>query len=205
MRARLIKQESGFTLPEVLVTMVMMIVMLFALHSIFDMSLRVFGYGRAKIEATDNARLGLARMEREIRAAYPVNTASASAYPTSSENRRLLDPAQSGANRITFGNDSNRNRKVDSNEVITYALSGSGPPYTLERNSQPAIEYVESLNFTYFTRQGSTAITPSATNEKDIERVRIELTVRVPPGTLGTQTAATQTLTTTVALRNRGN
>ena len=183
----------------------MMILVLFALYSIFDMSLRVLGFGRAKIEATDYARQGLAKMERDIRAAYPVNAANPSDYPTMSQSRRLLDPSGSGAKQITFGNDLNGNRRIDPDEVITYSLGGSSPPYTLLRNSEPAIEYVEDINFTYFTRQGSTPTTLSASNEKDIERVRIELAVRVPPGTLGTRTAATQNLTTTVALRSRGN
>jgi Tfp pilus assembly protein PilW len=205
MRKRLIKQESGFTLPEVLVTMFIMILVLFALYSIFDMSLRVFSFGNAKVEATDNARLGLEKVAREIRAAFPVNTANATAHPTTSESRRLLNSGGSGPKQITFGNDLNGNRRVDTNEVITYSLSGSGPPYTLLRNSQPAIEYVEDINFTYFARQGSTPITLSGANETNVERVVIELTVRVPPGTRGTMNDATQTLTTTVALRNRGD
>ena len=65
------KEEDGFTLSEVLVAMTMMIMVLFALYSIFDMSIRVFSFGNDKTEAVQNARLGLEKMEREIRAAYP--------------------------------------------------------------------------------------------------------------------------------------
>jgi prepilin-type N-terminal cleavage/methylation domain-containing protein len=37
---RVLREESGFTLPEMLVTMMVMILVFFALYSIFDMGLR---------------------------------------------------------------------------------------------------------------------------------------------------------------------
>ena len=64
-------EESGFTLSEVLVAMTMMVTVLFALYAIFDASVRIFRYGNDELEALESARLGLERMEREIRAAYP--------------------------------------------------------------------------------------------------------------------------------------
>jgi prepilin-type N-terminal cleavage/methylation domain-containing protein len=67
-RERLLREERGFTLPEMMVTMVIMIVMLFALYSVFDMSLRVFAFGNNKTEAMESARLGrpltLSRLRR---------------------------------------------------------------------------------------------------------------------------------------------
>ena len=65
MGRRFLKEESGFTLTEMLVTTMLMLLVLFALYSIFDMGLRVVGFGNASTEAADNARLGLAKMERE--------------------------------------------------------------------------------------------------------------------------------------------
>ncbi len=70
------REEGGFTLPEVLVATTLMVAVLFALYSIFDMSIRVYSFGNDKVEAVENARLGLERMEREIRAAYPYDKAS---------------------------------------------------------------------------------------------------------------------------------
>ena len=70
MRRRL-GREDGFTLPEALVAMVMTAAVLLALYAVFDASVRVFGAARGNAEAAQAARLGLARMEREIRAAYP--------------------------------------------------------------------------------------------------------------------------------------
>jgi len=75
-RGYLGKEETGFTLVEVLVSAMMMFGVLFALYAIFDVSVRAFGYGGDRLEAVGNARLALGRMEREIRAAYPYDLTS---------------------------------------------------------------------------------------------------------------------------------
>jgi type II secretory pathway pseudopilin PulG len=183
-----LKREDGFTLPEVLVTMMLMIVVLFALYSIFDMSLRVFSFGNDKVEAVQNARLGLEKMEREIRGAYPATAA--------------IPPE----NQISFGNDLDGNRVIECPtaetpqrcETITYRLSMSAP-YSLQRisstggNPEPVVESVQAngLRFTYLMSDGTTA----ATSESQVALVRIELTIDVD--------GRTQILTTDVALRNR--
>ena len=194
MGRRFLREEDGFTLTEMLVTAMLMVIVLFALYSIFDTGLRVFGFGNASTEATDNARLGLAKMEREIRAAYPSENAS---FPPGI-NRDPVLFTSFGSQQMTLGNDRNGDRMVDAGERITYELSGSGPPYTLLRNSQPVVEYVQNLNFTYLTNGGATTSTESA-----IRMVRIVLTIRVPRGVLGTQSPVNRTITTDVALRNR--
>jgi prepilin-type N-terminal cleavage/methylation domain-containing protein len=51
LRERFLKDERGFTLPEMIVTMIIMVFVLFALSGIFDMSLKVFSYGNNKVEA----------------------------------------------------------------------------------------------------------------------------------------------------------
>ncbi len=189
MRNRLLRGESGFTLTEMLVTMVVIITVMFALYSIFDMSIRVFSFGNSKIEATENARLGLEKMEREIRAAYPHDKANS--------NTTLL--AAWTATQITFGNDLNGNRVVDPGEVITYRRGSD--PATLERvkggSAQPVIEYVDGLSFQYLNRFGG-----SASSEGEIAVVRINLSIRVDRSA---GEPATQTLATDVALRNRVN
>lgn len=200
---RALKEESGFTLPEVLVTMMMMVVVLFALYSIFDMSMRVFGFGNDKAEAAENARLGLEKMEREIRAAYPYDKAA------TTPDEHLFDSWTSTA--ITFGNDLDGNRKIECPnasggcEEITYQLSGS----TLQRTNsaagtpQPVVEFAtdidgddEALTFEYLDR----AETP-VTAEDAIYMVRIKLEVAVDRGIH--EEPVTQVLETDVALRNR--
>jgi Tfp pilus assembly protein PilW len=194
---RLLGEESGFTLAELMVTILIMITVMFALYSIFDMSLRVFGFGNDKTEATENARLGLERMEREIRAAYPQDKAGVSG----TVNEALITSAiASPAPKITFGNDLNGNRVVDSNEVITYRRGVSDPTTLIRENngtSDPVVEYVDDLTFEYLDRYGTTA-----TSEENIYVVRISLTTEVDRGL---SDPTTQTLSTDVALRNRTN
>ena len=59
-RIRLLKDERGFTLTEILVTTIMMVVVLSALYSVLDMSLKAFSYGNNKVEAVETARVGQA-------------------------------------------------------------------------------------------------------------------------------------------------
>lgn len=193
-RSGMLRDESGFTLTEVLVTMMMMILVMFALYSVFDMSLRVFGFGNDKTEATENARLGMERMEREIRAAYP---------------DRTVDPPKLfstwTSDQITFGNDLDGSRKIEcpnvQNECETITYKRGADPTMLIREKggspQPVVEFVDGLSFEYLNRYGATA-----TSEKDIYMVRISLTTRVDRSLAD---ATTQALSTDVALRNRMN
>jgi prepilin-type N-terminal cleavage/methylation domain-containing protein len=204
-RHRILQDERGFTLIEVLVTMMIMITVMFALYSIFDMSLRVFSFGNDKVEAVENARLGMEKMEREIRAAYPVNK-----IPDPPLEHLFFAPGSPsvpvvpGMNTITFGNDLPQgadppNRRIlnpDTNvaepgEEITYAVSGS----TLTRNGQPVVENVApgGLTFTYLRSNLQSA---TAADGADIGVVRISLKIDVD--------GRIQTLTTDVDLKNEG-
>lgn len=213
-KQRICQDERGFTLVEMLVTIMIMLVVMFALYNIFDMSVRVFSFGNDKVEATENARIGMEKMERELRAAYPYNkpAGTSSDYrfwdPTIPSNP-VVPPANS--QQITFGNDLNGDRVIEpATEQITYRLSATGPPYTLQRinngTTSPLIENVgkfdngtpgdpsddiPGLRFTPLTSSGGTPTTNS-----QIARVKIEL--------LTNKNGRTQTLTTEVALRNPG-
>ena len=205
MRERLLREE-GFTLPEMMVTIVVMLIAFFALYSIFDMSIRVFSFGNDKVEATENARLGLEKMEREIRAAYPYNKPAGT-----SGDYRFWNPSipstpvvpAPNSQEITFGNDLNGDRIIEpATEQITYRLSTTGPPYTLQRinngTTGPLVENVGTfgdgtpgLKFTPLTSSDGT---PASNSQ--IAKLRIELLVN--------ENGRTQTLTTEVALRNPG-
>ena len=120
-RGRFLREERGFTLTEMMVTIMIFIVTLFALYSIFDMSIKVFMFGNNKAEAMENARLGLEKMEREIRQAYAFNRG---ADPPDTHLFNTMEETQ-----IEFGNDLDGNRVIDecpdSNgdcEIISYSL-----------------------------------------------------------------------------------
>jgi prepilin-type N-terminal cleavage/methylation domain-containing protein len=211
-RERLLRDEGGFSLPEVLVTIMIMLTVMFGLYSIFDMGLRVFSFGNDKTEAVENARLGLEKMEREIRAAYPQDKAAG--------NGTLLTSWT--ANSIAFGNDLDGNRKIECLlvgtppcETISYSVyqPSAGSTHALGRTAtsdgalQPVVEFVDyvdttntGLKFRYFQRDGVTEVLPGG-DEKKIAIVSIELRIKVQRGAR----PGTQTLTTDVALRNRVN
>ncbi|MGH3090111.1 MAG: PulJ/GspJ family protein [Rubrobacteraceae bacterium] len=192
--------ESGFTLTEVLVTIMIMIIVLFALYSIFDMGLRIFAFGNDKLEAIENARLGLERMEREIRAAHPYDK-------TAGNDDRF---ASYDTNSISFYNNLDDDRVITSaTEQISYALRTSddlsvacpttdnGEVCTLVRAVgagawQPVIEYVEPGGLTFEYREDGGG---SASTQSEIDVVRMTLNVQVDEGS--------QTLTTDIVLRNR--
>ena len=215
---RILGNERGFTLVEMLVTMVIMVVVLFALHNIFDTSIKIFSFGNDKVEAVENARLGLEKMEREIRGAYPVDRANSQKhlfFNTSSP----ATGAVPSSGQLTFGNelgtgDARITCVTAPCEYITYKLTddASGAactvtvaPCTLRRantaNSAeigaPVVEFVQANGLT-FTYLKSTNPDVTAATEAEINVVRIRLQIRVE-GTL----PRTQTLTTDVDLRNR--
>jgi prepilin-type N-terminal cleavage/methylation domain-containing protein len=223
LESRFLRPEDGFTLPEVMVAMTMTVVVLFALYGIFDMSIRVFSFGNDKVEAVENARLGVEKMEREIRAAFPADKAAGVGHLFWQEGYPATATVPA-ANRITFGNDLNGDYEVydaganalDFREQITYRLT-SNPPYKLQRvvntvnaagapttAANTVVEYVKpgGLGFRYFTKDGVEVNpgSPGSYTEGDVARVRITLEIRIDRGSLG---ARTQTLTTDVALRNR--
>jgi prepilin-type N-terminal cleavage/methylation domain-containing protein len=208
-----LKDERGFTLPEMMVTIMIMIVVLFALYSIFDMSIRVFDFGNDKVEAVENARLGLEKMEREIRAAYPYNPGAGKGYVLLNPG----DPTQKAtsllANQITFGNELNGDDKLSCPisltdtrcEFITYKLSGSAP-YTLQRVNtatpstsagDPVVEFVNGsggLTFTYLKPDANgNLVTTTNVDEVKVVRARLQIS----------KDGRVQNLTTDITLRNR--
>ena len=226
MKARFLRGEGGFTLIEMLITLTIWIAVLFTLYSVFDQSVRIYMVGNNKVEAAESARLGLEKMEREIRAAYPVD---ASADPA---NRFLFFSANGAspptaavmptASQITFGNELGADGAGDGKilcgtpcEYITYKLTddanGSTAPCTVSpcdlrrvntatstAAGQPVVDNAVFPGGLDFTYLRSDG-TP-ATTEGQIAKVRVSLVITVDPGT---QNAATQRLTTEIDLRNR--
>ena len=213
MKPHLLRDDQGFTLPEMLVTIMVMILMLFALYSIFDMSLKVFSYGNDKVEAAENARLGLERMEREIRAAYPYDRNASKNYVLLNPGNPTQAATSLSANQITFGNDLNGDKKLSCPisltdtrcEFITYKVSTSSP-YTLLRINtatpntsagESVVRYVNGssgLTFTYLTSDSSgNLVATSVPSEVKVVRARLQIS----------KDGRVQTLTTDINLRNR--
>jgi type II secretory pathway component PulJ len=197
------RDETGFTLVEVLVSAMMMFGVLFALYAIFDVSVRAFGYGGDRLETVGNARLALGRMEREIRAAYPYDL-------TSDPPRRYLfldpanptTPAVPTSTRIAFGNETGGDRKIGATEVIGYYLSGHDLKRSKGGSAQTLVDSVpaDGLRFTPCRSADDCPPALAITDEAEIRLLRIELAVEVRRRG---QDPTRQTLATDVYLRNR--
>ena len=201
-RERFLRDEGGFSLSEMLVTIMIMTVVLIALLNIFDMSLKVFSFGNNKVEAVESSRIGLEKMEREIRQASAFNSPS---------DMHLFDTWTS--NQIRFGNDLDGNGAIaclnpsGKCEKIGYLVSGnvlgrdntSTGATNSAANAQPVAEHVQSLTFTYFSSSGAEVV-PGVGSEVNIDRVLVSLEVSVDQGV---GNPGTQTLTTVIDLRNR--
>ena len=228
MRTRFLKEERGFTLVEMMVTITIMMIVFFALYSMFDMSVRIFSFGNNKVEGVTSAREGLEKMEREIRGAYRYDSSTGKNYlffSTASPGTALAVPP-AAVTEITFGNDLGApgaagTGKIecgtpDDCEYITYKLTddtsntpctpATGPPCSLRRvNTADSNDWGDPL--------GENAIVPGGldftylkndgtppTTESEIGKVRVSLEIRVAPGT---KNSANQRLTTEIDLRNR--
>jgi hypothetical protein len=145
-------------------------------------------------------RLGLARMERKIRAAYPRDKAGGDATLLTNFGEECLD----------FGNDLDGNRRTfdpatglaDSGERISYTLDAGGAPL---RNGRLLVGYAgdidgdgRALTFEYFDANGDPVVTGDGA---DVYLVRIEL--RVSADTAAGGEPVERVLRTAVALRNR--
>jgi prepilin-type N-terminal cleavage/methylation domain-containing protein len=228
-RKRVVGEEAGFTLTEVLVTMMIMLIVLFALYSVFDMSIRVFTFGNDKVEATEQARLGMEKMEREIRAAYRVdmiNDQEHVFFPSGSADPATSEPTLPEEQSITFGNDlptpagDPPNRMIDPEEAITYELRNSDGIAACPNVGTEGI-------CTVFRREGSGGtfeplveyVVPEREDEPGVPGLTFEyLRNNMAPTTFADGTdigvvritlevnvdGVEQTLTTDVDLRNRG-
>ena len=227
-RERFLTDETGFTLPEVLVTTIILSFILLALAGIFDASLKVFSFGNNKVEAVESARIGLQKMEREIRQAFQVDSAASQnqLFFTTGSNPPPAMTLPAGTpkvvDQLTFGNDHGPpelgNDKIECGspcEYITYKLTDSAgnsgcttvaaAPCTLRRvntsnSADPGEPVVENVvpDGLSFALLRSDGGIPAS--EGEIGMVLIKLKVSVKQG-IGH--AGTQTLTTVVHLRNR--
>ena len=156
----MLSREDGFTLAEVLVVMTMLVVVLFALHALFDATVRIMGVGEEELEAVQSARTGLEKMQREIRAAYPYDAAAGEDHLLWNTGDPTMG-AVPAPDRISFGNDLDGDGRVgcppapsSACEVISYRLyrPAGSPSYALGRaksrggNLQPVVGNVSDAD-----------------------------------------------------------
>ena len=164
---------QGFSLLEVMITTAIFGVLLVGVCTLYASSLKSFNRGQNKIEAQQNARVGIAVLAREVRLAGYDPSDAMSVLPTTA-----IETAS--ANTVTFIAD------VDGDAVsdrVRYSLQGTrlvrdsaawgGTNFPALAGNNELAEGVTALTFTYF--DGNNITTATLAN---IRRVTIGITTQ---------------------------
>jgi type IV pilus assembly protein PilW len=190
--------SRGFTLLELLTSLVVGIIVLGAMYSLVIIQNKHFTTQEAIAEMQQIARTTMDTMAREITmAGFDPNKS----LPTPAPANAAITAA--AATSLSFTADLNANSALtDANENVTYAFDGENRRITRNTGggAQPFAENIEDLAFTYY--DGSGALTATLAS---IRRIRIAIRVRTArpdPGYAPNGGYHTYTLTTYVTPRN---
>ncbi|TMB70333.1 MAG: prepilin-type N-terminal cleavage/methylation domain-containing protein [Deltaproteobacteria bacterium] len=215
--------HAGFTLAELLVSMLLSSIIMGGVYSVYRMQSHTMKIQEKRLDAQDYARSVLDMMVREIRnagnnpkgATGGANCAGGSAgapgvvTATATTFRFTYDFQGTTAGSVPNGTCDN------ADEDITYAFdttcSGGGSLGNITRNgsSNPLTDcnvVTSSFTISYFKQDGTSLTAPvTGTNLALIQRVQITLTVQSknPDSQFGGQ-QLDATMTSSVDLRNRG-
>jgi len=198
------KQKRGFSLIELLVALVIMSVVSLAIYGVFSVSSRSYTTQGVTADVQQSVRSAMEVMLQDIRAAG-------------------LDPTESGnfgielaeAEKLRFTSDSidaglnDFNGIIDDtgSERITYVLQGTQLNQILyettdSENSEPLINDVQNLKFTYFDADGNNLGSPVPPSQlADIRTINVSISVEEPAGR---NAPVRRRLTNGVKCRNMG-
>lgn len=155
---------AGYSLADLLVSLAVLGFVLAGTYSLLHAGLGAYGFGAARVEAQQSARVALERMVRELReAGYDPTGAGIAAVLTAEPER------------VTFQRDLNGNGVVDpTHERVTFLLRPGES--VLRRDAgggaQPIIEGVRRLALTYYDRVGAATADPAR-----VAAIRIQIEV----------------------------
>jgi type II secretory pathway component PulJ len=202
-----IQTEPGFTSSEVLIASTLVGPVLICAFIILETMHGAYSRGERRADLQQSARIGMARIVRELRAAGLDPSGLIPGLPNPG-------PIQTAdISRIAFIGDANGD---GSSKKVEYRLDLSASPPVLRRQqwstwgggwsgtngAQPLAEGITAVEFTYFGAGGS-AIPPDelAARLGEIRRVGISITALAPPGHILSEPFR---LVSEVQLRNRG-
>ena len=188
----MIQKKNGFSVPELLIAMLIGLVVLGAVYSLFTMQNKQFSNQEQITEMQQNARMAMAMMIREISMAGYNQTSSSCTVPvtavphctgtTTATNAPCTGITNAAASSISFTADLNANCSIaasvaNPDENITYSLDTSTSVPFLGRTSngtkQSVIDNVAALSFVYY--DGSGTVTA---NLSSIRKIKIGITIR---------------------------
>ena len=215
-------QQQGFTLVELLVSMVLSFLLLGAVYSVYRVQAHTVKVQEKRQEAQEYARVVLDMIVREVRNAgsNPLQATSGTncaGTPTAgtpgvvsatSTTIAITYDYRSGASSTTPDGSCN-----SADEEITYAYQTPGPQNcpsgkgdivrTANGTSEPITDCnVTAFSLAYYAKDSSTAMSPVVAD--NIQRVKMTMTVQSkdPDGEFGGQ--ITSTVYSNIDLRNRG-
>jgi type IV pilus assembly protein PilW len=203
-RTHVFKDKRGFSLIELLVTLVIMSVVSLAIYSVFSVTSRSYTTQGVTADVQQSVRAAMEVMLQDIR--------EAGLDPTSSGNFGI-ELAETAKLRFTSDSidsvllDFNGELDDTNSERITYVLQGSQLDQILyettgSEDTEPLISDVQNLTFTYFDADGNDLGSPvPALQLADIRTVNVSITVEEPAGRDG---SVSRTLTKQVKCRNMG-
>lgn len=178
------KNSGGFSLVELLISMMVGLLILFFVYESFTIHSRHFKTQELKAEMLQNARVGLDLIVRELRmAGYdPTGTLNRCTGTNTAANTPCVGITDIAADSISFVADLNGNGKLgggggDPDEHISYNLYSDGGIMYLGRTSQgslqPAVMNISALSFNYYDGSNQTT-----TNLALIRKLRVSITAR---------------------------
>ena len=209
LNARHHRAHAGFTLAELLVSMLLSSIIMGAVYSVYRMQSHTMKIQEKRLDAQDYARSVLDMMVREIRNAgyFPVG-----ACTTSPVNTNGIITADSQTFRFVYdSNAANGCADADENTECRFDSSGctNGLGDIKRKTTNPANDQaitdcnVTSFSLTYYAKDSTTPLSPVVL--ANVQRISITLTVQSknPDSQFGGQ-QLDATLTSNVDLRNRG-
>ncbi len=216
---RITSRESGFTLVELLIYMVMFLIVMGSLYSVMITNTKSYSSQENKVEMTQDLRAAMNIMVTEIR--------MAGCDPTDAGGIGFVDNADdkydTDANSIHFTMDIDGDGAIANSENINYYVNGSQQIMRMTGDGIPAIVAENILNdpnatdpttddppplFFYRFKDGSTGqpnTTPGSGKElADIRSVEIIITGETANIDAVTGEKKTRTQTSQVLVRNAG-
>ena len=171
------------TLTEILVTLALTGVLAAATLGVLEQGQRAWAIGAARVESQQSARVALARLVADIRAAGFGGDAF-DAVAVAEAERIVLQHDLDGDGAI-----------ATAGERVTWRLAGSILRRDAGGGAQPIVNGVRALALSYFDAHGVVTAVP-----RDVRSIAVTLTTAPD---VGTADAATATVSTRVRLRNR--
>jgi type IV pilus assembly protein PilW len=175
---------GGFSLVELLISMLVGLLILFAVHESFTVHNRHFKTQELNVEMVQNARVGLDFIVRELRMAgyNPTGTLNYCAGTNTATNTPCAGITSAAGNSISFAADLNGNGNLTADntnpdENITYTTyTEGGVMYvgrTCQGTRQPVVMNISALSFNYYDGSNQTT-----TNLALIRKIRVSVTAR---------------------------